>query len=197
MQKLVAITGMDGVGKNSIIAALQAHFPESFTAEIWQPMYGKTSPFSSKQAVDDYLCSLHPESRTLFLAHALMESTQLALKSNAPIVFLNAYYFKYFASELALGVSEATINSLISLFPKPDLTIALTCPIATTSERKQRFSRYECGLVEEISKEAFVDFQNKCEANWAFFDKRIDTRIANVGEIVETVKEVVQQVKAI
>lgn len=190
MKRIIAITGLDGVGKNSVIDRLLTLYPGSVSAEIWQPMYGDNSPFSSKQAVDNYLCSLSGEARSLFLAHALMESTGHAQQSSAEIVFLNAYYFKYFSSELALGVSPAYIQQLIALFPVPEITIELTCPVETTANRKQRFSRYECGLATNPSKESFVEFQQKCNQHMDRFRADFTAEFPNTASIEELIASI-------
>jgi thymidylate kinase len=179
MKKLIAITGMDGVGKNSVMDALVESFPRATTAEIWQPMYGTSSPFSSKQAVDRYLCSLTTEARSLFLAHALWESTQQALRQDADILFLNAYYYKYFATELAMGAPKTLIEKLITLFPKPDLVIEITCPIEQVVQRKKRFSRYECGCAEEANAASFAAFQSTCSNHWEVFKNSMDVSFDN------------------
>jgi len=194
MQKIVAITGSDGSGKSSVLEALTKRFPQAAVGEIWQPMYGENSPFSSKQAVDQYLCSLQPEARTLFLSHALMESTRNALNSGEDLVFLNAYYFKYFASEKALGTSSATLEKLISLFPKPDLTIRLMPSLELISTRKERYSRYECGL-QQANHEHFVAFQNRCLNYWDLFPGQIDRIVVNSGSLDETVNEICELIR--
>ena len=186
---------MDGVGKNSVIDALLEQFPKAINAEIWQPMYEKSSPFSSKQAVDDYLCSLSPEARSLFLAHALLESTQQALNSEAALVFLNAYYFKYFASERTLGASSNFIKNLISNFPKPDLVIQITCNPEIVVQRKKRFSRYECGCAATGNATDFVEFQAKTAENWSEFAPVIDFSLENKGTVSELVNAIIPLLK--
>jgi thymidylate kinase len=197
MAKLIAITGMDGCGKSSVTNFLQQQFPNSFVAEIWQPMYGKHSPFSSKQAVDNYLCSLTTEARSLFLTHALLESTQNALTSDADILFLNAYYYKYFASELAMGTSEKVIEQLIALFPKPDVVIEITCPIDLVTQRKQHYSRYECGCVNEANAATFLNFQSICKEHWTKFRTTIDASFENLSTMEELLSTIEVQVKQI
>ena len=195
MTKIIAITGMDGCGKSTVMESVLNHFPSSVSAEIWQPMYGENSPFSSKKAVDNYICSLSPNARTLFLAHALQESTSNALLKEVDYVFLNAYYFKYFASEMALGASESLINSLIQQFEKPHLTIELTTPIDTILLRKNQFSRYESGLVETPSSEAFSHFQAQCKERWQTFDRSNFKTLSNQKSFNETLESVIQLIE--
>jgi thymidylate kinase len=189
MPKIIAITGTDGSGKSSVLEGLKERFPEAAVGEIWQPMYGENSPFSSKQAVDQYICQLNPEARTLFLSHALMESTQNALKQASELVFLNAYYFKYFVSEKALGTDSKILEQLTAFFPKPDLTIRLMPSLEIISGRKERYSRYECGL-QEPTAENFHAFQEKCLEHWDLFGNQIDITLENTGTLDQTLDEI-------
>lgn len=196
MTKIIAITGNDGCGKSSIIKGLQQEFMNSTTGEIWQPMYRSENPFSSKQAVDAYICALSPNARTLFLAHALLESTHEALKSKKDYVFLNAYYFKYFTSELTLGADLNLIQELVRHFPKPDFTIRLNVNLETILQRRAQFSRYECGLM-EATPEHFYHFQLKRMRQWKHFEDTIDLNIDNNGSMEETLNHISKAIQSL
>lgn len=172
MVKLICITGIDGVGKSTLVDLFSDKFPEAYISNIWDIMDGgiETVPFKSKQDIDNYLCELSPDSRLLFLAHALKYSVDKALDSGCDLVFLNGYYYKYFASELALGASTNLVDLLISTFPIPDYIFNLELPLTDIANRKPYFSRYECGLSKQPSKDYFIHFQKEALAQWKVFD---------------------------
>ena len=145
MKKLFCITGMDGVGKSTLINRLTTEFSSCFVSDIWDLMKSPTKsiPFKSKKDVDDFLCTLTPDSRLLFLAHALKYSIDTALSSENEIIIVNAYYYKYFASEIALGANQELAKSLQNCFSKPDVIIELVLPVKEIVKRKSSFSRYE------------------------------------------------------
>jgi len=59
---------------------------------------------------------------------------------------------------------------LIESFPKPDLVIELSLEIEKAALRKEKFSRYECGL-QEANIENFVRFQTQAQAFWSGFER--------------------------
>ena len=99
--KLIAITGTDGTGKSTLCRNLCAKYSTFKEVSIWDAMSG--SLFHSKKDIDEYLCSLSANARLLFLSHALIQALDMAGKSKVEVLLLNGYYYKYFASELALG----------------------------------------------------------------------------------------------
>lgn len=176
---LICITGMDGTGKTTLTTHLNEYYPDSYVSDIWDLMKldSQCLPFSNKKAVDNFLCSLTPDSRLLFLAHTLKYATDKALKSNNNLIILNGYYYKYFASELALGADESLVDSLVNYFPKPHLIIKLTTPIEDAANRKSMLSKYECGL-NNATINNFIDFQRKIAKTWNRFKEQKQIQIA-------------------
>src|SRR5688572_30154606 len=127
MNRLICITGMDGSGKSTLIKNLAAEIESAVVSNIWDIMDGgvENVPFGTKKEVDAYLCALTPDSRLLFLAHLLKFSYDKAMRTNAKFILLNGYYYRYFATELALGANENLVNALMNEFPKPDLVIRI------------------------------------------------------------------------
>ncbi len=170
-QRLICITGMDGVGKSSAIEYLSGLDAEA--SDIWDLVRSEQAylPFKTGDEVDGYLCDLTPDSRLLFLSHALRFSIDAARSKATALVLLNAYIYKYFATELALGASPSLVEKLIDEFPIPDLVVYLTIPIEVAAKRRQAYSRYECGLVEAPHHDAFVSFQELVKPHWDIFNR--------------------------
>lgn len=170
--KIVCITGMDGTGKSTLIRSLKPDFPNAQIATIWDAFTQSDNglAFESKQAIDEYLCRQGPDARLMFLAHAMKQALDIALMTNPELLFVNGYYYKYFASELALGAPLKLVKALAKAFPTPDLVLHLELPIALAAARKTRWSRYECGLQQTPSQEGFVGFQQKVKPNWKYFE---------------------------
>ena len=167
--RLIAITGTDGTGKSTLCKNLCEKYPTFKEVSIWDAMSG--SLFHTKKDIDKYLCSLSANARLLFLSHALIQAVDLAKKSEAEVLLLNGYYYKYFASELALGADLDLVKMMIRTFPKPEVNIELIANPDITFARKEKLSRYECGL-QVPSLEAFQNFQSKVLMEWKVFDRK-------------------------
>lgn len=169
-KKIVCITGPDGSGKSTLINGLLRHFPYSKRIGIWDAAaLTRSNLFESKAAIDHYLCELSPLARTFFLTHALQESLKNVASSEANLIFLDSYFYKYYCSELSLGTPTEVIQTIVNYFLKPDLVISLQLDAEACASRKTKFTRYECGLVLNPDKDSFVEFQRKCGENWQLF----------------------------
>lgn len=167
-QKMIVITGTDGSGKSTLIDALVESGIKAEVLSIWDAL--DESLFATKKDVDNYLCRLSPNARLLFLAHALLQSLEKAEQSSEKTVLFNGYYYKYFASEIALGASSDLVDKLMLLFPVPDLVINLEVDVELAISRKQKLSQYECGA-QLPSKSSFIAFQKLATENWIRFNQ--------------------------
>jgi len=168
MKKMIAITGADGTGKSTLSEYL-CHCKSNFQeVSIWDAM--DSNLFHSKKDIDNYLCSLEPNARLLFLSHALEQALAKGKASEAEVLVLNGYYYKYFASEMALGADKDLAHKLISFFPAPNLVIKLEATEEIAFSRKEKLSRYECGTQSAIESN-FVSFQKKVSNEWGSFDQ--------------------------
>lgn len=173
-QQIICVTGIDGSGKSTVVKALSEYYPSVYVAEIWDLLRVPDSglQFGSKNDIDNFLCTLTPDSRLLFLMHALKYTTDKALESNANLLIFNAYYYKYIATELALGADYDLARTLMDFFPLPNVIFQLNLEIETAAQRKQTFSRYECGLVENPTETDFILHQQKAQRYWKIFLKK-------------------------
>jgi dTMP kinase len=173
-KKLICITGSDGCGKSTLIKGLAQNTGSLYIATIWDLMNGdaKGLPFKSKSDIDNFLCELTSGSRLLFLAHAMKYAIDMAFNSMANTIIVDSYYYKYFASELALGADRKLVSALQNAFPPPDQVFFLQLECTAAVQRKVQFSKYECGLENKAGELSFIAFQQKIKKEWEFFDKK-------------------------
>ncbi|MBB4854235.1 thymidylate kinase [Mycobacteroides chelonae] len=117
-------------------------------------------PFRSAD-IYGYLKLLSPVSRAHFLFHALHLALELAGKRDANTILLNAYWYKYFATEVAHGGDPLILRRLAAGFPEPDLTFYLTISPLDALARKRQRSDYESGYGDE---DKFLVFQQHSHA---------------------------------
>jgi thymidylate kinase len=193
---IVCITGPDGSGKSTLINGLLHAFPNAVECSIWDALtYSNVKLFASKREVDAYLCQLTPTSRVQFLSHALTWAMENALNTEADIVFVNAYYYKYFANEVALGADESFVNTLIKTYPTADLNVFLNLSVEECASRKQGFSSYECGCAVP-NRNNFMSFQRRCRNvlnQWVQKDWLQIDAINKPEDLVAQVKNLITQ----
>ncbi|UGT62044.1 hypothetical protein [Nocardia asteroides] len=166
---LVCVAGADASGKSTQIDALTAALTEAGIdtagAGIWDaladPVIGARLPFADRAAVLAYLSVLGPNARAHFLFHALHAALDLALARNPRILLLNAYWYKYFATEVAHGGDPATLRAATTAFPPPALTFHLRVTPETALARRTDPSDYESGYGDAAR---FLEFQRRSHA---------------------------------
>jgi dTMP kinase len=171
-KKIICITGIDGAGKTTLTEKIAENFSSVHVSNIWDLLDNpaQSIPFKSKKEIDDFLCELTPDSRLLFMSHALKYSIDKALSSDKEYILANGYYYKYFATELVLGANIELIKSLEKFFPKPDIVIDLVIDAENALLRKKYLSRYECGLSHNPNMNEFINFQNNVIEKWKNFN---------------------------
>lgn len=172
MSKLICITGIDGIGKSTLIKDLAAKFESCHVANVWDLLSSpvQSLPFKSKREIDDFICSLTPDSRFLFLSHALKYSIDKALEASEEIILMDSYHYKYAATELALGADATLVKHVTDSFPVSDMVIELRLSLSEIVKRKDTFSRYECGLAAVPNKKSFMQFQEQVIPEWLRFE---------------------------
>jgi dTMP kinase len=184
---VICIAGGDGSGKSTQIARLTAFFEDRHRkvapVSIWDaftdPAVVSKLPFARPSDVYGYLELLGPVCRTHFLFHALHLALQRASDRQPNVMLLNAYWYKYFATEVAHGGDPAELRRLAAGFPEPDLTFYLSVSPLDALARKTQRSDYESGYGKDDQK--FLDFQHRAhqalqalavEYSWTELDGR-------------------------
>ncbi len=168
-KRIVCITGTDGSGKSTQIAALTAAFDARGYSvahvSIWDAFNAggvrDRLPFASREAVYRYLKVSTPSSRAYFLFHALQSAIDSAVATDADIVLLDGYWYKYYAMEVAHGGDPVLLRALASGFLEPDATFYLEVAPDLALRRKDRRSDYESGYGDDRE---FVAFQRRSQA---------------------------------
>lgn len=197
-KKLICITGPDGSGKTTVLNALLEKYKGYRECSIWDALeHPDSNLFASKLDVDNYLSSLTTDARVFFLAHALRYSIDLGMQADEDVLLLNGYYYKYFVSEAANGAESELLEYIKSTFPKPELVVYLDVPVEITTNRKKRFSRYECGGVEMPDASKFEEFQKRCAIEWTKEIQaswKVVDATSQVNEVVERVIEIIEEI---
>ena len=166
-KRFICIAGGDGSGKTTQVARLASAFeaegqtvaPVTIWDAFLDPNVASKLPFNKPGEVYDYLAMLAPVSRAHFLFHALHLALDLAARRDADVVVANAYWYKYFATEVAHGGDPSTLRQLAMGFPEPDVTFYLAITPQRSLSRKVQRSDYESGYGEGDA--AFVEFQQR------------------------------------
>ncbi|MFB7723218.1 hypothetical protein [Nocardia sp. NPDC056100] len=164
MPTVVCIAGGDASGKSTQVAAVSAVLRDRgirvAEAGIWDaldaPAIASRLPFRDRDEVFGYLRVLRPLSRALFLFHAVQVAVELAADTEPEVILLNAYWYKYFATEVAHGGDASALRAYASGFPEPDLTCYLKVSPQTALSRKLERSDYESGYGDA---DTFLRFQ--------------------------------------
>lgn len=164
---VICVAGGDGSGKTTQIARLTAYFSErghnAVPVTIWDafadPTVASKLPFDRPSDVYGYLKLLGPVSRTHFLFHALHLALERASDRNPDVLLLNAYWYKYFATEVAHGGDPALLRQLAAGFPEPDFTFYLSVDPEEAMARKAHPSDYEYGYARDA--QAMLAFQRR------------------------------------
>jgi thymidylate kinase len=171
--KLICITGPDGSGKTTQMIKIAEKLEHRgglkvAAVTIWDllldPVSRNKLMFRGPSEVDGYLEILDPLARGLFLYHCFYQALELANRRKPDVCLLNAYWYKYYATEVAHGGDPEKLLHLAEIFPRPDVTVYLEVTPEKAFERKAELSGYESGFAKPRTKEAFVAFQEKAHA---------------------------------
>ncbi|WP_028479705.1 aminotransferase class III-fold pyridoxal phosphate-dependent enzyme [Nocardia sp. CNY236] len=200
-KRLICLAGGDGSGKTTQVARIAAEFEAQghsvAAVTIWDafldPKVSSKIPWDSPADIYGYLQLLTPLSRAHFLFHAMQLSLDLAASRGADIILANAYWYKYYATEVAHGGDPALLRSLTAGFPEPDRTFYLAVRPQDALGRKQLRSDYESGYGDE---ESFLAFQQRShEALDALSDELGWIRLDGTAAPAEVTRAVLDQLR--
>ncbi|MBI4508016.1 MAG: hypothetical protein HY698_00170 [Deltaproteobacteria bacterium] len=171
--KLICVTGPDGAGKTTQIGRIAKGLEKQgkqkvIPVTVWDLLIDPASkgrvPFRSPREVDLYLQILGSTPRALFLYHCFYQALEMARGRNPSALLVNAYWYKYFATEVAHGGDTSLLLRLAEIFPEPAITFYLRVTPEEAFRRKASLSGYETGFSSNKSEEAFVAFQRRSTA---------------------------------
>lgn len=171
--RLVCVTGADGSGKTTQIVRLAERLARRermkvAAVTVWDllldPAAQGSVPFKGPREVDRYLGILHPTARALFIYHCFYQALELAKRRDPEVLLVNAYWYKYYATEVAHGGDADVLLRLAGVFEEPEITFFLRVSVEEALRRKTEPSAYECGFPEEPGPEAFAAFQRRAHA---------------------------------
>lgn len=203
--KLICITGPDGSGKTTQMIKIAERLEHRggkkvATVTIWDLLLDPVSKnklmFRGPSEVDPYLEILDPIARGFFLYHCFYQALELAKRREPDICLLNAYWYKYYATEVAHGGDPEKLRHMAEVFPDPDVTVHLQITPEEAFDRKAELSGYETGFAKPRSKEAFVTFQktaHKAMEELATKDKWI--RMNGTNSIDEVTAEILNKIE--
>ena len=168
--KLVAISGADGAGKSTIISHLQETYSgQSVVASVWDMLNVPEIPhmFRGKDDIQNYLAYVGNMSRPYFLLHCMSAALEHALAKNSKIIFIDSYWYKYMAIEMAHGLSLPKAMGLVDPLPIPDLVIYIQIAPEIALQRKQTLSRYESAGEQDQHRrsDSFLKLQSQLNAS--------------------------------
>jgi len=169
---IVCVTGPDGSGKSTQVGALAERLRRDgrsvAISTIWDaifdPAFAGRALFGTPAQADAYLELLDSTARMYFLCHALQESLVRARARETDVVLLNAYWYKYYAVEVAHGGDAPALRTIASVLPEPDVTFYLRLSPARAARRKEEFTGYETGFAPARTAAAFESFQVRAAA---------------------------------
>ncbi|QDX29062.1 nucleoside/nucleotide kinase family protein [Dickeya poaceiphila] len=191
---LINLLGCDGCGKSTQLRKLLPWLEMHFSLPVRTLAKRDALNIAAIPEARYFGCDYHtlmydilPEmrgaSRALFIFNLLAIPLCHQPVQDNEIVVLDGGWQKHVATEMALGLDEQWLNNLISIFPRPDLTIFLDVDPKTILDwRRQNqdtHAPYECGNQPDCSDGFFLAQMNKVyqillrqgvEQNWTKID---------------------------
>jgi thymidylate kinase len=185
----ICITGGDGVGKSTLTKSVEARLTANgktvYNCSIWDTLKAMIKYFKAdikgKDEVQEYLKSCSSTSRVFFLFHAMSYSLEEARKSDADIILIDSYWYKYAITESLMGTDINELKNIARIFPKLDKVFWLSLDPKIAFDRKKQvgLSKYEMGGKSGTEGEEFFKkilqksqslWKNLKEDNWIELD---------------------------
>ena len=187
--KSISVVGVDGTGKSSTISLLQEKIGKDRSciqymgARLWETelilKYREKLPTKNPFIVLVYMYAYIRE----------MYHRYYKYKGDSRIVIFDRYAFEHglFAEENAKGFKGHLMAAIlkfafVNLYPKPSLTVYLTCPIEVTLQRKSDITTPKEIEAVKRGKEILDRFYTTCPGVVV-----MDTSIKNQESIVEDI----------
>lgn len=148
---LIVITGIDGIGKTTLVGNLQETFPHYQTKHLLQAL-DYPGFFRSPTEVLNEMSKCD----SLRRLEIVRDGWELCMHNLQPDMILDSYWYKYAAAEYAYGARFDDIEWVFSDLPKPD-EVFLLCG----SAEKRNKSKYESGLLTPLQGPPVANFVEK------------------------------------
>lgn len=168
---IISFTGCDGAGKSTQISRISDLLIEQgYQVKIidkWNILNHDIFPecrFINQNLNDLRVCIAQMEgiSRAMFLFWTIMITLSKENLNDSNVIFLlDGYWMKHAASEILYGCESEWIEKTVRQFPTSDLTIYFDITPEVSAERKQEFTPYECGRVQNYNVDDFIRHQTR------------------------------------
>lgn len=183
---LIALTGADSIGKSTVSKLLAGeadnHGRMMQVLDRWDICNNPEYPQGRfiriplpelKQCVAE----MRGPSRLIFILWTVYSVIESYDPESPTITLIDSYWMKHAAAEIAYGLPEEFVLGLVSMLPKPDLTILMDLPPEMAFQRKEKsgfsdLNYYECGMDKTLSRDSFISHQSKIRAQLAHWSQQ-------------------------
>jgi dTMP kinase len=171
MTKVVAIVGIDGSGKSTLIRHLAAQIRTRGKAvkilDKWDVTRGRFRgcAFLQEGQLEDLkvcIARMPDLSRWPFLYWTIAQSASELASTIEDFAVIDGYWMKHACAEIVLGYPEDLIQGMTDMLPRTDAVFFLDIdPEAALARKSADLTPYECGLDDDLSPALFLSHQRK------------------------------------
>ena len=165
--QMIVLSGIDGSGKSTLMrhlkdyAAANGHDDWLFL-DLWQRGF-ETGLIQDKDTIMSAMYAMDDDERGFFIADLVYQIVDSFEDADARLVFVDSYWFKYAAHEIARGHEIPHYEAYFTCEDRVKHVFHISTAASTAWDRKQPdVSRYECGGL-DISRENFIRQQTQVD----------------------------------
>jgi dTMP kinase len=171
MTFLVALTGIDGAGKSTLVSSLVSDLRgQGLQVDVFDKWDVARNKFDECRFLDGAdlpdlkvcIAEMPTISRWPFLYWSIAQSASRLTSCTADVAVLDGYWMKHANAEVALGYPARVVDAMVAELPQADLTILLDLsPDDALQRKRDSLTPYECGLDGSLSERLFLAHQSK------------------------------------